>query len=74
MLISCLKQVKNFIPKFSISGILFSEKKMNLYTIILVSFPSSECVDEVIDIRANYQGYGYVMFISFSIIHRQSYI
>ena len=53
-----LKQVKNLILNFSISGRFFPEKEFfNFGTMILVSFPSVECVDETVNSRANYQGY-----------------
>ena len=49
MLIWCLKQVKEFIIKCSVSGSLFSEKWFLILHTILVSFPSSRCVEEVVD-------------------------
>ena len=57
----CLKQVKDLILEFSLSGSFFSEKKQLLgyYAIILVSFPLGGYVDEVVDSRANYQEYRY---------------
>ena len=56
-----LKQVKDFILKFSIGGISFSEKELvNLCIMTSVSFPSGECVDEAVDNWTNYQGYKYV--------------
>ena len=52
MLNWCLKQTKDFIFKFSTSGSFFSEKEfLNLYTMILVSFPSGGCVDEAVNIN-----------------------
>ena len=49
MLIGCLKQLKDFIFKFSISGSFFLQKAfLNQYIVILVSFPSGGCVDEVV--------------------------
>ena len=70
MLICCLK-VRDFILKFSISGSFFSEKEFfNLYTMRL--FSSAECVVEVVDNRANYQGYKYVYFLPYhtlTVIH-----
>ena len=66
MLIWCLKHVKNFILTFSISGSFFSEGKyLNLYTMILFSFPSGEYVDEVGDNGTHYQGYKYIYFIQY---------
>ena len=39
----------------------FSEKELlNLFTMLLVSFPSGGCVDEAVYNRTNYQGYKYV--------------
>ena len=59
-----LKQVKDLILKYSISGSFFSEKEfLNLYTMILVPFPSGGCIDEAVDNRENYQGYKYVYFL-----------
>ena len=50
MLIWCLNQVKDFILKFSISRSCFSDKEfLNLYTMILFSFPLGGYVDEVVD-------------------------
>ena len=58
MLMWCLKQVKEFIFEFSLSGSFFPEKEfVNLHIIVLVSFPLGEFVDEVVNNRANYQGY-----------------
>ena len=34
----------------------FQKKQSDYYTIILVSFPLGECVDEVVDSQANYEG------------------
>ena len=49
MLIWCLNQVKDFILKFSISRSCFSDKEfLNLYTMILFSFPLGVYVDEVV--------------------------
>ena len=49
MLIWCLKQVKEFILEFSLSGSFFPEKEfVNLCTIVLVSFPLGGFVDEVV--------------------------
>ena len=73
MLISCLKQVKDFILTFSISGSFFPEKEvLNLYTMILFSFPLGRCVDEIVDSRTNYQRYKYVYFFqchTLTVIH-----
>ena len=64
MLIWCLKQFKDFVLKFSITGSFFSEKEfLNLYTMMLFSFPLGGCVDEVVDNRPDYQGYKYVYFL-----------
>ena len=53
----CLKQLKDSILKFSISGSFISQKAfLNYYTVILVSFPSGGCADEV-DNWTNYHGY-----------------
>ena len=55
MLICCLKQVKYFILKFTITKGFFSEKEfLNLFTMMPVFFPSGECVDEVADNQTNY--------------------
>ena len=65
----CLKQFRDVILRFSLSGSFFSEKEiLNLNTIILVSFCLGWCVDEVTLNRTDYQGYKY-MFICFSITH-----
>ena len=49
------------ILKVSISGSLFSEKEfVNLYTMVLVSFPSGGCLDEAVENRASYQRCIYV--------------
>ena len=57
-------RTKYFILKFSISGSLISEKEfLNLYTLILVSFPLGGCVDEAAHSRTNYQGYKYVYLL-----------
>ena len=62
-----LKKVKDFILKSTISGSFLSEKEFsNLYTMIIIYFPSGGCVDEVVDNRTNYQGYKYVLFPSVS--------
>ena len=66
MLIWCLKQLKDFILKFSISESFFSEKKIwNLYTMIHFSVLLGGCVDEVVYNRTNYQGYKYVYFLQY---------
>ena len=50
MLIWCLKQVKDFIFEFSLSESFFPEKEfLNLYTIVLVSFPLGGFVDEAVN-------------------------
>ena len=55
ILIWCLKQLKDFILKFLISGNFFSQKTFfNYYTVILVSFPLGGCGDEVVDNWTNY--------------------
>ena len=65
MLMWSLKQFKDFILKFSISGRFFSEKEFfNLFTMILVSFPTDGYVDEVVDNQTNYQ-YHTLTFIHF---------
>ena len=73
MLIWCVKHVKDIILTFSISGSFFSEKEcLNLYTMMLFSFPLGGCVDEVVDNRTNYQGYKYVHFLHYhtlTVIH-----
>ena len=57
MFVWCLKQLKDSILKFLISGSFISQKAfLNYYTVILVSFPSGRCADEV-DNWANYVGY-----------------
>ena len=44
----------------------FSEKELlNLFTMLLVSFPSGGCVDEAVYNRTNYQGYKYVYFFRY---------
>ena len=48
----CLKQ-----PKFSISGSFIPQKSFLNYTVILVSFPSGACTDEVVGNWNNYHGY-----------------
>ena len=45
---------------------------LNLYIIILFSFPLGGCIDEVVDNRTNYQGYKYICFLqyhSLAVIH-----
>ena len=73
MLIWWLKQGKDFILKFSISGSFFSEKWfLNLHTMALVSFPSGGCVDKVANNLTNYQGFKYVYFLQYhtmTVIH-----
>ena len=73
MLIWCLKQLKGFYLKSSISGSFFSEKELlKLYTMILFSFPLVGCFDEVVNNRTNYQGYKYVYFFQYhtlTVIH-----
>ena len=73
MLIWCIKHVKDFIFTFSISGSFFSKKEfLNLYTMILFSFPLGGCADYVVDNLANYQGYKYVYFLQYhtlTVIH-----
>ena len=57
MLIWCLKHVKDFIFTISITGTFFSEiESLNLYTMILFTFPLGGCVDEAVDNWTNYQG------------------
>ena len=72
-LIWCLKNVKDFILTFSISGSSCSEKEfLNLYTMILFSFPICGCFDENVDNRINYEGYKYVCFLQYhtlTVIH-----
>ena len=67
MLVLCLKQVKDLILEFPVGGSFFSEKttfRLLYYTIVLVSIPLGGCVDEVVDSRANYQGFrNYVHFV-----------
>ena len=54
----CLKQLKDSILKFQISESFFSQKAFwNQYTVVLVSFPSGACVEEVVGNQANYNGY-----------------
>ena len=55
MLIWYLKQLKDFILKFSINESFFLQKA--LFLLILASFPSGVCVDEVVNNWANYHGY-----------------
>ena len=73
MLMWCLKQFQYFILKFSVSENLYSEKEfLNLYTMILASFPLGECVDEVVKNRSNYQGCKYVCLLHYhtlTVIH-----
>ena len=73
MLIWCLKQFKDFILTFSMSGSFFLGKEfLNLCTMILFSFPLGGCVDEVVDNQTNYQGHRYVYFIQYyrlAVIH-----
>ena len=67
-----LKQLRDFILKYSVSGGFFWEKEiLNVYTKKLVSFHLAWCVDEVVVNQTNYEGYKY-MFICFSITHLQS--
>ena len=72
MLIWYVKQVKNFMLKFSIRGSFSSQKEfLNLYTMILF-FPPGGCVDEDVDNRTNYQGYKYINFVwyhTLSVLH-----
>ena len=35
---------------------------MNIYTTVLVSFPTGGCIDEFDNNRANYQGYEYNVY------------
>ena len=66
MLVSCLKQVKDFILKFSRSGRFFSEKELlNLYTMKLIGFCSGRFVDEDGGNRTNYQRYKYVSVLQY---------
>ena len=44
---------------------LFREIFLNLYTMILASSSSGECVDEAVDNRTNYQGYIYIYFFRY---------
>ena len=65
MLIWYVKQVKNFILKFSIRGSFSSQKEfLNLYTMILFFSPGG-CVYEDVDNRTNYQGYKYINFVRY---------
>ena len=59
MLVWWLKQVKDLILEFLTIGSFLTEKNQltDYYTVILVSFPSGECVDEVFNSQANYQEY-----------------
>ena len=41
---------------------------MNSFTMILVSYPSCDCVDEVADNWTSYQGYKYVYFRRYHIL------
>ena len=69
MLIWCLKQVKDFILKFSTSGSYSSQREfLNFYIMILFSFLSGGCVDEDIDNRTNYQGYKFIYFVWYDIL------
>ena len=61
MLIWCLKQFKDFILKFSISGSFFS----NLYSMIQ-SFLLGGCVDKVVENRTNDQRYKNVYFLQYN--------
>ena len=55
-LIWYLKQFNDFTLKFSISGCFSSEKQfLNLYTMIVFSFPLGACVDDVVNNLANYK-------------------
>ena len=52
----------------------FQKKKLSDYiTVILVSFPLGGCVDEIVDIQANYQGYRcdvhFLRCRTFAVIH-----
>ena len=61
-----LKQVKDFTLKFPITASFFLQKEfLNLYNVILVSFPSGGCVDVVVDNQRNYQEYKYVYFLQY---------
>ena len=54
--LNCLKQFRDVILKFSVSGTFFSEKEiLNLYTMILVSFGLGWYADEVTLNRTDYQ-------------------
>ena len=56
----------SFIFKFLISGSFFTEKEfLNLYRIMLISFPSGEFVDELVDNQKDYQGYNYLYFLRY---------
>ena len=65
--------IKDFILKFSISGSFFPEKEsLNLYTMMLFSFPVGGCVGKVVDNRTNYQGNKYKYFLQYrtlTVIH-----
>ena len=56
MLIWCLKQVKDFMIKFSISRSFLLEKELDMYIILIVSIPSGGCVDKVGNNRESQQG------------------
>ena len=68
--------MKDLILEFLRGGSFFSEKKIKLldyYAIIMFFSPLGGCVNEVVDSQANCQDAD-MMFISFSVIHLQSYI
>ena len=58
---------------FSVSESFFSEKQLlNLYTMILFSFPLGRWAVEVVDNRTNYERYKYVFFLQYhtmTVIH-----
>ena len=65
MLIWYVKQVKNFILKFSIRGSFSLQKEfLNLYTMILFFSPGG-CVYEDVDNRTNYERYKYINLVRY---------
>ena len=62
-MIWCLKQVKDFMIKFSISRSFLLEKNfLDMYIILIVSFPSGGCVDKVGNNRESQQGCKYDVY------------
>lgn len=69
-----LKLVKDLTLKFSLNESFFSEKQFsNFHTIIPVSFPSGQRIDEVVDNIEHYQGYeldvSFLQCLTLTVVH-----